>query len=159
MVAVNLSSNVGIQGEINYNAVSQKYRDKGLDRTVDINYINVPLLLSLNTDKSRAINLNVVGGPQFGINAGSKLTTNESNGTESATAVLALKSMDVGVAYGAGLEFSLTDAHWLRFDVGYRGAYGLVDIRDNTTSQGTYNVVVKGSRKCHAGYFGLTLLF
>ena len=75
MLGVNLTKNFGIQGEVNYYQVSQSFRDLNLDNEVNIKYLNIPLLLSINTNKERRVNFNVVAGPQFGINAGSNITT------------------------------------------------------------------------------------
>ncbi len=159
MLGVNLSKNVGLQAEVNYNSISQKYKDQNLDREIRINYINIPVLLSINTDKTRCVNFNVVAGPQFGLNVGSSMTTNGNNNTDTLQAVLAVKQGDVGLAYGAGFEFALNRLHTIRFDLGFRGVYGLVNIDDNTNSNNTYNVLVRASRKSYAGYAGFTFLF
>ncbi|HEV7230077.1 MAG TPA: porin family protein, partial [Bacteroidia bacterium] len=118
MLGLNFTKHVGIEIDGNYSAISQKYKDQNMDREVHISYIDVPVLLSLNTDKSKWVNLNVVVGPQFGINVGSSINTTNGSNQDSVHAVLAVKQGDVGIAYGAGLEFALTPSHALRFDVG-----------------------------------------
>lgn len=160
MLGVN-SRHVGLQGEVNYLKISQKYRDRNLDRVVDISYLNIPVLLSLNTDKSKMINWNVVAGPQFGINIGAETSSSGSGSTDSLKAVVAIKKGDVGLAYGTGLEFMLNKTRSFRLDLGFRGFYGLVDMSEKTTGNdpNTYNVVVKASRKAYGGYLGLTFLF
>ncbi len=160
MVGFNFSPHIGLQAEVNYNAISQKYKEYDLDREVHLDYLDIPILLSLNTDKTKWVNLNFVVGPQFGINVGSSINAQDmSNGTSTLHAVLAVKQGDVGAAYGVGLEFALTRSHLLRFDIGYRGVYGLVDIDSNSPEPNTYNVLVKASRKSNAAYAGLTLTF
>jgi opacity protein-like surface antigen len=162
MAALNITKHIGIQSELNYLQISQKYADNGLNRELKINYINVPVMLSLNTSKKGALNLNFVAGPQFGINIGSSLKT---TGTQSDTshAVVAVKKADVGLAYGAGLELALNNNHTFRLDLGYRGFYGLVDMSDNSASTtgttNSYNVVLKTSRRSNGAYVGLTFLF
>lgn len=162
MVGINLSKNLGIAAEVNYNEISQRYKDRGLERTVKINYVNIPLMLSLNTDKTQPVNLNLSAGPQFGINIGSSINSsgNTNEDVDTLTAVIAVKPGDVGLAYGAGLEFSLNPEQTLRLDIGFRGFYGFVDIdADEAGDPDTYNVVVRAARKTYAGFAGITLLF
>ncbi len=158
MLGLNLSKNVGVQGEVNYNKISQKYKDQSLERIVHVDYINIPILLSLNTDKSRMVNLNLVAGPQFGINVGSSTSVNGSRETDTLRAVVAVKQNDFGFAYGAGLETMLNPSHSIRLDLGFRGFYGLVDI-DDKSSGDTFNVIVRASRKAYGGYAGISFLF
>jgi len=158
MMGINLSDHIGIQGEVNYYGINQKYRDQSISNEVIIRYINIPLLLSVNTGKSRVVNLNLVAGPQFGINVGSDLKTSDNGNNTDVQAVAAVKKGDVGFAYGAGLEFALNSDHTIRLDLGYRGFYGFVDM-DSSTDDGTYNVIVKASRKANGAYAGLTFLF
>jgi opacity protein-like surface antigen len=161
MLGLNFSKHVGIEVDGNYSYISQKYKDQNLNREVHISYIDVPVMLSLNTDKSKWVNLNVVVGPQFGINIGSSVKTTNGSNQDTVHAVLAVKQGDVGLAYGAGLEFALTPSHSLRFDIGFRGMYGLVNIDGNSSSSdpNTYNVLVSASRKSYAGYAGLSFTF
>ncbi|MEW6469853.1 MAG: porin family protein [Bacteroidota bacterium] len=159
MLGINLNKNLGLQAEVNYLEIMQKYKDHGLEREVHLNYINIPLLVSFSLDKTKPVNFNVVIGPQLGLNIGSSLRTYGSGETDSLQAVVAVKEGDTGLAYGAGLEFALNPDRNLRLDVGFRGVYGLVDIRGKETAPNTYNVIVKGARKSYGGYLGLTYLF
>jgi outer membrane autotransporter protein len=159
MLAFNHTRYIGIQAEVNYYQFSQSYTDGNYNRQVDISYINVPLMLSLNTDKSRPVNLNIVLGPQFGFNVASNVKTSGSSSSDTLRAVASVKQVDVGFAYGAGLEFALNTNHTFRLDLGYRGFYGMVDINSGNTENGTYNVVVKTSRKINGAYVGLALTF
>lgn len=158
-LGVNFSKNVGLQAEVNYNEISQKYKDRNLDRQVNINYLNVPILLSLNTDKTRMVNWNVVAGPQFGFNVGSNSTTGSSGETDNLHAEIAVKQNDVGLAYGTGLDFMLNKSRTIRLDLGYRGFYGLISGKTDSSGDNTYNVLVRASRKAHGGYGGVTFLF
>ncbi|MBC7695363.1 MAG: PorT family protein [Burkholderiales bacterium] len=161
MLAGNLSKNVGIQAEISYLDISQKYKDRNLDRQVNVSYLNIPILLSLNTDKTRIVNLNFVAGPQFGVNLGSSIKTSGNEETETLRATVGASGSDIGAAYGTGLEIALNRMHTFRLDFGYRGFYGIVDGNADQSSKNpdTYNVLVKASRQTHAGYVGLTLCF
>ena len=124
----NMSNYIGLEAEINYEQVNQKYKDQGLDQQVSIKYINIPVLLSMNTNKTAPVFFGVVVGPQFGINMGSSLNSNSSSNTDTLHAVLAVKQGDVGLAYGAGFGIALNPEHTIRLDFGFRGVYGLVNM-------------------------------
>lgn len=155
------SKHVGLQLEVIYNPISQKYKDRNMERTVDINYLNIPLLLTLNTDKSKPVNFNVAFGPQVGINTGSKVKTTSNGDVDTVRAVVALKQSDLGVAYGAGVEFCLNPMRTVRLNLGFRGVYGLVDISDRSKTKATdsYFIIDKTNRESYAGYLGLSFLF
>src|SRR5690349_3176224 len=77
----NFNDHVGLQGEIMYSQLAQKYKTGGdVERKVKLNYINVPILLSLNTGIHNPVNLNFVVGPELGLNTGSSVEV--SNGQE-----------------------------------------------------------------------------
>ena len=159
MLGHNFSKFAGIQLEINYEQISQKYKDGELERQVHINYINVPLLLSFNTDKTMPVVFGVVVGPQFGINVGSSFSGNSTNNTDTVHAVLAVKQGDIGLAYGAGFGIALNKQRTIRLDLGFRGVYGLVNMKGTPAGDNAYNILVTGSRKSYGGYAGITFLF
>ena len=166
LIGLNFNRYIGLHLEVLYSTLSQKYQDHELERQIDVNYINIPLLLSLNTNRMKVVNVNVVAGPQVGINVGSSLKTTETgngngNGTTTAQAVLAVKKSDFGIAYGAGLDFGLNQARTIRLDLGFRGVMGLVDISDRSQTMETnsYYVLQKKETRTYAGYIGFTFLF
>ncbi len=157
----NFTDNVGIQIEGIYNSINQKYKEVDVERKVNLRYVNIPLLLSLNTGKSRAVNLNVVAGPQIGLSVGSSVTTTGSDGVANSKAVLAVKKGDLGLAYGARLDFGLNSSHTVRLGLGFRGVFGLIDISDNSETMTTdsYYILDKTKIKTYSGYLGLSILF
>jgi opacity protein-like surface antigen len=161
MLACNFSKNVGLQAEVSYLDISQKYKDQNLNREVKVSYLNIPVMLSINTDKSRMLNLNFVAGPQFGVNVGSSIQTTGDQNSETIHARVGATGTDIGVAYGTGLEIALNRMHTCRLDFGYRGFYGLVDgnVKQTSNSPDTYNVIIRGSRMTQSAYIGLTLCF
>lgn len=159
MMGANFTKHVGIVGEVNYLDITQKYRDRNLDRQVNVSYLNIPVMLSLNTNKTKPVNLNFVVGPQFGLNIGGNVSANGNGETETVNATLGASGTDVGAAYGAGLEIALNRARSFRIDLGYRGSYGIVDGRADKVGPSSYNVLVKGSRKTNAGYMGFAWTF
>lgn len=160
LLGFNFSDNIGVQGEVIYSSVSQKYKELGVEHRVNLRYLNIPLLLSLNTGKTKAVNFNIVGGPQIGISAGTRLSTVGGNNTI-LDPVLSVKKGDLGLAYGAGLDFGLNPARTFRLGLGYRGVLGLFDISDNNDSIATdaYYIIDRTNINTNAIYAGISLLF
>jgi hypothetical protein len=160
LLGFNFTNVVGIQGEVMYSSITQKYKELDVEHRVNLRYLNIPLLLSLNTGKTKAVNFNIVGGPQIGISAGSRLSTVGDNNLI-AEPVLSVRRGDLGVAYGAGVDFALNAKRTFRFGLGYRGVLGLLDISDNNKSLTTdsYYILDRTNIKTNAAYFGLSLLF
>lgn len=157
---LNFTDHIGIQAEIIYSKLSQKYREQDLEREINLEYINIPLLLSYNTGKDKPINFNIVAGPQMGINVGSELFT-PNNGDPDNQAVLAVKKGDLGFAYGAGFDFGLNANRTFRLGLGFRGVYGLFDISDNSNNITTdnYYVLDRTKLKTYSAYAGASFLF
>jgi len=154
----NFTDHVGIQVEGIYNTLSQKYSEAGNNYQVNLKYVNIPLLLSLNTGKSQAVNLNIVAGPQIGISVGSDIFNGDNNPGD---AVLNVKNGDLGFAYGAGLDFGLNAEKTVRLGLGFRGVLGLFDISDNSQSIATenYYVLDRTNVKTYSAYLGFSILF
>lgn len=160
-LGVNLTDFIGIQGEVIYSSVSQKYTEVDVERNIKLKYVNIPLLLSLNTGKTRKVNLNIVAGPQIGISAGTDLEVSGGEISASQNGVLSIKKGDLGFAYGAGIDFGLNPTRTVRLGLGYRGVSGLVDISDrgNTLSTEQYYLVDRTHLRTNAVYAGLSILF
>lgn len=162
LLGINFNKHIGLQIEVIYNQLSQKYKDHDLERRIDLNYVNIPLLLSLNTNRKKIINLNLVAGPQLGVNVGATLkTTGTNNGNVNRQAILAVKKNDFGIAYGAGLDFGLNLRKTIRLDVGFRGFMGLLDVSDQsaTLEANSYYVLRKDQIQTYSGYLGLLFIF
>jgi opacity protein-like surface antigen len=159
LLGFNFNKYIGVQGEVIYSSISQKSYDKNVERKLNLRYVNIPVLVSLNTGKSRLINLNLVAGPQVGINMGSSISTSGANDVYS-QAVLSVKKNDFGFAYGAGFDVALNPDHTVRLSVGYRGVLGLLDVSDESTSttSDSYYVLDRSHVNTHAAYFGLSIM-
>jgi len=161
ITAFNFTEHHGIQGEFIYNSLSQKYSDAELQRTLNVQYINIPLLYSLNTGKGDPINLNIVAGPQIGISLGSDITLASGEGADTLQAIVDVKKGDFGFAYGAGLSFSLNSMRTIRLDVGYRGVFGIMNISDDKVAPdaNSYRAFDKASIRTNSVYAGITFCF
>jgi len=155
------SDHVGVQGEIIYSAIAQKYREQDVEREITLRYVNIPLLLSLNTGKTQPFNFTVVAGPQISFSVGSELSASGGGGSTTGEAVLAVRKGDLGVAYGAGVDFGLNSASTFRMGIGFRGVLGLIDISDTSNNASTqdYYILDKNRMKTYAGYLGVSYLF
>jgi hypothetical protein len=159
LMGVNFSDNVGLQLEVIYSSIAQKYGETTNEREIKLHYINIPLMLALNTNYGAPVNFNIVAGPQIGINTGSHLSVNgNGNGTDTVNAVLSVKSNDIGVAYGAGVDFGFGTAASVRLSLGFRGVFGLIDVSDRSNSITTneYYVLDRAHIKTYSAYIGLT---
>ena len=158
ILGFNFTDHVGIQVEGIYNNITQKYKENDEEREVELRYFNVPLLLSYNTGKLNPVNFNIVAGPQMGLSVGSSIS---GVGTDSSNAVVSVKKGDVGLAYGAGVDFGLNEMKTFRLGIGFRGVYGLFDVSDNNnnTSNESYYVLDRTHIKTYSGYIGLSYLF
>ncbi|MBK6990189.1 MAG: PorT family protein [Bacteroidetes bacterium] len=158
-LGVNFTNHVGAQVEVIYTTLSQQYKEADITHDITLKYVNIPLLLSLNTGKDKPVNFNVVAGPQIGLNVGSDINSQSSDGTTSAQAKLQVKKSDIGFAFGAGIDFGLTST--VRLGLGYRGVRGLIDISDSSNALTTddYYVLDRTKTITNAGYVGISLLF
>ena len=161
LLGFNFTDNVGIQGEVIYNSLSQKYTELDVERKVNLKYVNIPLMLSLNTGKTQPVNANIVAGLQIGVSVGSSVTTSGGDGTNTLQPILLIKKGDLGFAYGAGVDFGINPSKTFRLGIGFRGVYGLFDISNNNASATTdsYYILDKTHIKTYSGYIGISFLF
>jgi hypothetical protein len=159
-VGYNFTQHVGVQAELLYFSVSQQNKEGDVTRKVNLRYVNIPLLLSLNTGKSKPVNVNVVVGPQLGVSAGGDVTTSGGNDITTPDARVVVKTTDVGLAYGAGLDFGLNEARTFRLGIGFRGVYGMFDVSDDSGNYNSneYLVLDKSHVKTYSAYVGVSIL-
>lgn len=161
VLGINFTEHVGVQGELIYNSLSQKFKDQALEHEINVSYINIPIMLSLNTGKSKVVNLNFVVGPQFGMSLGSSVKSSGGGATDTLKTVWAAKQNDVGLAYGIGVGIILNQAKTLRFDLGYRGIYGFMNISEANPALTNNSVFIldRANVRTNSAYIGLSLLF
>ncbi len=132
-----------------------------VNRKINLKYVSVPLLLSVNSGKYKAVNLNAVAGPQFGLNVGNSLFTSSSSSQDHPQAIVSVKKGDVGLAYGVGMDFGLIPSQNLRFALGFRGLMGLLDISKPSPklSNDDYYILNKTHLNVYSTYVGISYLF
>jgi len=161
MVGFNFNSHIELQAEVMYSSISRKYTEIDVDRRVNLRYVNIPLLFSLNTGKFKVVNLNIVIGPQLGILVGNTVYTSGNTTFDTPIAVLTVRKSDIGLAYGAGLDFGLNRSGTFRVGAGFRGTYGLFNISNNsgTTTTEEYYVLDRVHLQTYSIYAGFSFLF
>jgi hypothetical protein len=161
ILGFNFNPHIGIQVEGIYTSITQKYKEDEIERKINLKYLNIPLLLSLNTNKNATVNLNVVGGPQMGISVGSSMSSSGGDGTSSTQGIFAVRKGDLGFAFGAGLDIGVNPAKTIRVGFGYRGVRGLLDISDDsrTDASNNYYILDRTKIKTNAVYLGASILF
>jgi hypothetical protein len=161
VLGYNFDEHFGIQSEILYTSISQKYKEVDVIRKINLRYVNIPLMLQYNTGKYDMVNFNISAGPQLGVSVGSSVYTSSSENPNNMQGIVAVKKGDLGFAYGAGLDFALNPTKTLRLDTGFRGVYGLIDVSDNniSTSTSSYYILDKTHVKTYSLYVGISYLF
>lgn len=120
---IHLSKQVGFQPELVYSSQGASYKTGNSKTTLNLGYINVPLMLQYMFDNG----FRLEAGPQIGflINAKAK------NGSTSVDIKDNFKKVDVGI--GAGIGYISTSG----FGVDARYNLGLSNINDNSTVKST----------------------
>jgi len=157
---VEFSKHFAMQGEIIYSSSTHTFQEEDAERQISVKYIHIPILFVLNTGTSDPVNIHLEAGPQFGLNVGNSMTLTGNN-LSTQGAVLAVRSTDIGIAYGIGMDVGIDPLNLLRLTLGFRGVAGLTSMGDTSDnlSPNTYYVLSAASRDTYSGYIGLSLGF
>jgi hypothetical protein len=155
------SPHVELRAEVLYSSLAQQIEFGNTEAKMHLSYLNFPLLLGLHTGYNKPVSLNIMVGPQIGINTASSIDGEGSEGIDTVQASLTVKPADLGIAYGAGLDFGFGEERLLHLNVGFRGVYGLVDISEENQNTTTYDfyIIDRAKLKTYSGYAGLSLKF
>jgi hypothetical protein len=130
--SLGIANVIGIQPEVMYVQKGAKSTDGlGDEETLNINYIDIPVLVTLGIPTGTGVRPFFVGGPVFSFKAG---TANvESGGNKDESIDDDVSSNDMGIAFGAGLDIG-------KAIVEFRYNWGLKDVneddRDRTRNRG-----------------------
>lgn len=157
---VEFSRHFALQGEIIYSSSTHTFREEDAERQISVKYLHIPILAVFNTGTSDPVNIHLEAGPQFGLNVGSAMTLSGSNLSPQG-AVLAVRSTDIGIAYGIGMDVGIDPLNLLRLTLGFRGVAGLTPMGDTsgTLTPNSYYILSAASRDSYSGYIGLSLGF
>lgn len=116
-----ISPNLSFQPEAYYAMKGAKYEDGGDSLEFKLNYLDIPLLLKMQPATSKAF---FYAGPNVGINLSAKVKA-ESGGLSVEEDIEDIKSLDLGLTLGAGMNFS-------QFSLEARYTLGLSSFDDST---------------------------
>lgn len=160
VVAITLNPTLAITTEIVYTTFKKEFSHHGIPKRLNVNYISVPIMATINASKMSKVNVNLVIGPQFGINAGSAVESANGNEPDSLQSVWQVKQGEMGVAYGAGLEIALNSSRSFRLTTGFRGISGFLNVADNSSSTAVlYGRSNRVNVHMYSIYAGLSWLF
>ena len=113
-----------------------------------------------NTGTSDPVNIHLEAGPQIGLLAGSSMSA-KGDRTNNPSGVLAMRNIELGIAYGIGMDIGIDPLNILRLTIGFRGVAGLTDMGDSQKNlpANSYYVLGKSSRDTYSGYIGLSYSF
>lgn len=159
--AYNFSKHFALQGEFLYSDLSLKYKEGDAERKIHLSYIHLPVLFSVNSNRYKTVNVNAVVGPQFAFKAESNILTLNGSKENNSNAVLAIKTLDLALVYGVGIDFGLNKSRQFRLSVGFRGTYGLTDISKSSAPLPTesYYILKRTHLQTYSAYVGVSFLF
>lgn len=123
---IHLSRYMALQPELVFSAQGAKYTVAGTTTTLQLNYVNVPLLLQYMFDNGFRLQV----GPQLGFLASAKSKT----GNVSTNIKNNLKSVEIGLGAGIGYVHPATG-----FGIDARYNIGLSNINENSSVKSTNN--------------------
>ena len=121
---IHLDKQLAFQPELVYSSQGAKYTNSGTETTINLDYINVPLLLQYMFENG----FRLEAGPQVGFLVSAKSKTN--NATTDIKS--SIKGIDLGLAIGLGYVDTKSG-----FGVDARYNLGLSNINENTSTKAT----------------------
>jgi len=130
-LAFNVFDNLGVQAEALYSEQGQKFSGqdtagKLYNSFLKLTYINVPLLIRLNSNTRKTVSFHITGGIQMGLLYGAGLVVTRVDGAQTTGVASTFKTVDMAVVYGGGFDINL--AEYFHINIGLRLSDGLVDI-------------------------------
>jgi hypothetical protein len=138
LVVLPVASNIAIEPELLYSTKGITSHDSGIDASLEMNYVQVPLLVRIEVPASGGTKPFFYGGPAISFKASCNVEvsgqgTNISSGCDNLESeVDKLKTVDYGLVAGGGLLF---DVGGRKFSVGARYDHSLAKISDSSDSK------------------------
>jgi len=154
----NLFPHFGIQVELNYISISKKYSIFPLSRIINLEYISLPILISLHSSKSKLVSFNCVLGTQLGINTSSIIFSSGFDPLQTENPILKLNKIELGLVYGIGIDFGLNKQKTLRIGFGFRCANGLFNMinQNNILENNKFYIIKNTTISTYTGYIGFS---
>jgi hypothetical protein len=129
-----VSDMLSLQPEFLYLQKGGSDTEDGVDVTIAVNYVEIPVLLRINVPVEGTVAPYFLVGPAIGFKAGCELTGEEGGvgvNLDCDEAGIEIKSMDLGAIIGGGLAFAAGPGN---VHVGARYNYGLTSLDDSGDS-------------------------
>jgi hypothetical protein len=139
-VDIGFSEMIGLQPEILYISKGAKAEEAEGSVTMNLTYLEIPLLLKLKIPASPLLTFQILAGPTIGMNLGAKGVI-EATGEETQEEDFKddIKLMDMGVSFGAGVGIGLGSSGILTLDGRY--TMGLVSIAEDAGEEAKTNYI------------------
>ena len=108
---------------------SEDYQGSSLKITLEMNYLEIPILVKYALPVEWAVKPHIFAGPSLGIKIGDDLkASSKGQSTSIPESVADLKDYEFGFALGVGLDYSLGTSGLINLDIRYApaltGAFG-----------------------------------
>ena len=144
------SNSFAFQPELFYTMKGATLNMEGVDVTISLDYIEVPVLLKFIIPlESSSVRPSLFAGPAIGLNINAKIKAEADGESMELDLEKSIKSGDFSLVFGGGIGFMI-DKNELGFDIRY--ILGLSTIDDSTQDADVKNSVISIS-----AYFGFSL--
>jgi hypothetical protein len=123
-----VGAHFAVQPEVLYSQKGAQSTFLGADVKIKIDYVETPILLKYSTSGSGGTSFYVFGGPSLGFKVAAESTASFSGETEEDDISEDIKSFDVGVVFGAGVQLG-------RFSVDGRYTLGFTNISEEDVDE------------------------
>lgn len=128
VLEIGLGQNIFIQPEAVFVQKGSKLQVLNEENKFNVNYLDIPVLLKIKVLNSNLINVNLLGGPSFGLALNGEETSNGQTVDINFGGDNGLKRFDLGINAGGGVGINLGSIGVFG-DVRY--LFGVSDISDN----------------------------
>ncbi|KAF2513699.1 PorT family protein [Flavobacterium zhairuonense] len=130
LAEIKLSDKFAVQPEVLFSGQGADFSEDGFDSTLKFSYLNIPVMAKYYVIEK----LSIEAGPQIGFLLSAK---NEDEDVKDS-----FKSVDFGVNFGAGYDFTEHFFAGVRYNVGLSNIADVPDEADFKTNNGVFSVSV-----------------
>jgi hypothetical protein len=146
-VGIPLSETFRIQPGLGYAQRGGGESEQGVDVTLNLDYIEIPVMGVFSVPSEGPVGVHVFGGPMFAFEVGCSLSGKEGGisvdlDCESQGSDIRTKSFELGVALGAAVSYATSETMSIFGSAHY--GLGLTDINDDPDSDGRETVKHRG---------------
>ena len=132
VLEIGLSDNIFIQPEAMFVQKGSQFQVLNEDNKFNVNYLDIPILLKIKLINSNLFNINLLGGPSFGLALNGEETTGNETIDINFGGENGLKRFDLGINAGGGVGINLGSIGVFG-DIRY--LFGVSDISDTNNRE------------------------